>query len=194
MTPRKLRAALNASLPQDVRVLESSKAPPGFDARFSARSKQYRYFVWNHPAMNPLLRGRAWHVPAKLDYPAMKRAARLFVGTRDFRALTVNRGGGLGDAVRTVTLCRVSRSGPRITFVLQGSGFLYKMCRGIVGTLVQLGQGKFREEEVREILAAGDRRAAGMTAPAEGLVLWKVTYAKKPSRADQKRPFRPLSA
>ena len=136
MTPRKLRAALNAYLPEDVRIVESSKAPPGFDARFSAKAKQYRYVVWNHPVMNPLLRGRAWHVPAKLDVRALMRAARLFVGTRDFRSLTVNRGGGLGDARRTLTVCHVTRSGPRITFVVQGTGFLYKMCRGIVGTLV----------------------------------------------------------
>ena len=181
MTPRKLRAALNAFLPEDVRVVDSVKAPAGFDARFSAAAKQYRYTVWNHPAMNPLLRGRAWHVPVKLDYPAVKRAAGLFVGRRDFRALTVNRGGGLDDAVRTLTLCRATRSGPRITFVIQGTGFLYKMSRGIVGTLVQLGQGRFEESDVRKILAAGNRAAAGMTAPAEGLVLWKVFYSRKRS-------------
>lgn len=187
LTPRKLRAALNAYLPDDIRILESTKAAPDFHARFHATAKQYRYTVWNHPAMNPLLRGRAWHVPVKLDYPAVKRAAGLFVGTRDFRSLSANRGGGLDDAVRTLTRCRVTRSGPLITFVIEGSGFLYKMCRGIVGTLVQAGKGRFSDADIRRILAAGDRAAAGMTAPAEGLVLWKVSYAGKrrgiPSRA-----------
>lgn len=176
MTPLKLRAALNGVLPEDVRVVASTKARPDFDARFSAKSKQYRYFVWSHPVMNPLLRGRAWHVPAKLDFAAMKRAAKLFEGRHDFRSLTVNRGGGLEDSVRALSVCRVSRSGPRLTFVVQGTGFLYKMCRGIVGTLVQVGQGRIREADIRKILAAKDRTAAGMSAPAEGLVLWKVFY------------------
>lgn len=179
LTPRKLRVALNAYLPDDIRIVESTKAAPGFHARFHATAKQYRYTVWNHPAMNPLLRGRAWHVPVKLDYPAVKRAARLFEGKQDFRSLAVNRGGGLEDAVRTLTRCRVSRSGPQLTFVIEGDGFLYKMCRGIVGTLVQLGQGRFRESDIRRILAAESRSAAGMTAPAEGLVLWKVRYSKR---------------
>jgi tRNA pseudouridine38-40 synthase len=176
VAPRKLRAGLNAFLPEDIRVLESVEAAPDFHARFGAVGKQYRYTVWNHPAMNPLLRGRAWHVPAKLNLAAVKRAARLFEGTRDFRSLTAKRRGILRDSVRTLTRCRVARSGPQLTFVIEGSGFLYKMCRGIVGTLVQAGQGRFSESDIRKILAEGNRAAAGMTAPAEGLVLWKVLY------------------
>jgi tRNA pseudouridine38-40 synthase len=176
LTARKLRVALNAYLPDDIRVMESVKAAPDFHARFHAKSKQYRYTVWNHAAMNPLLRGRAWHVPGKLDYAAIKRAARLFVGERDFRSLSANRRGELDDAVRNVTRCSVARSGPQITFVIQGDGFLYKMCRAIVGTLVQLGQGRFSEAAIREILASEKRAAAGVTAPAEGLVLWRVIY------------------
>jgi len=182
LTPRKLRAALNAYLPDDIRVMESVRAPKDFNARFDAVAKQYRYTVWNHPAVNPLLRGRAWHVPTKLDYGAVKRAAGLFVGTRDFRSLTANRGPGLDDAVRTLTRCRVVRSGPRITFILEGSGFLYKMCRGVVGTLVQTGMGRFSEADILRILTTGNRAAAGMTAPAEGLVLWKVSYSGKARR------------
>jgi len=180
LTPRKLRIALNAHLPDDVRIVEAAKAAPDFHARFSATGKQYRYAVWNHHAMNPLLRGRAWHVPVKLDYPAMKRAARLFEGKHDFRSFSANRDQVLEDAVRTLSVCRVTRKGPLLTFVIEGDGFLYKMCRGIVGTLVQVGQGRFKESDIRRILAAEDRRAAGMSAPAEGLVLWKVTYPRKP--------------
>jgi tRNA pseudouridine38-40 synthase len=179
MTPRKLRIALNAYLPDDIRILESSRVPPDFHARFHATGKQYRYTVWNHPAMNPLLRGRAWHVPVKLNYPVVKRAARLFVGTHDFRSLATNRGQVLKDAVRTLTRCHVTRSGPQITFVIEGDGFLYKMCRSIVGTLVQVGKGRFSELDIRKILAAENRSAAGMTAPADGLVLWKVFYSGK---------------
>ena len=181
MTPRKLRIAINAHLPDDIRVLESVRARPDFHARFHATGKQYRYTVWNHPAMNPLLRGRAWHVPVKLNYPAMKRAAKLFVGRHDFRSLATNRGQLLKDAVRTLTRCDVTRSGAQISFVIEGDGFLYKMCRSIVGTLVQLGKGRFSEPDIRKIIAAENRCAAGMTAPAQGLVLWKVFYGKKRS-------------
>lgn len=179
LTPRKLRVALNAYLPEDIRILGSAKAPSDFHARFHATAKQYRYLVWNHSAMNPLLRGRAWHVPVKLDYPAIKRAARLFVGKHDFRSLAANRGVILEDAVRTLTRCQVTRSGSQLTFVIEGDGFLYKMCRGIVGTLVQVGKGRFGESDIRKIWAAQSRAAAGMTAPAEGLVLWKVIYSGK---------------
>jgi tRNA pseudouridine38-40 synthase len=178
MTPRKLRIALNAYLPDDIRTLESVRARPDFHARFHATGKQYRYTVWNHPAMNPLLRGRAWHVPVKLDFRAMKRAAKLFVGQHDFRSLAASRGQVLKDAVRTLTRCDLTRSGSQINFVIEGDGFLYKMCRSIVGTLVQVGKGRFSETDIRKILAAENRSAAGMTAPAEGLVLWKVFYSK----------------
>ena len=75
MTPQKLALALNAWLPEDIRVLAAARAPKGFNARFDATRKQYRYFVWNHPAMNPLLRRTAWHVPRPLALPVMRRAA-----------------------------------------------------------------------------------------------------------------------
>jgi tRNA pseudouridine38-40 synthase len=182
MTPLKLRIAINAYLPEDIRVLESVRARPDFHARFHATGKQYRYTVWNHPAMNPLLRGRAWQVPVQLDFPAMKRAAKLFVGTHDFRSLATNRGQVLKNAVRTLTRCDVTRSGPQINFTIEGDGFLYKMCRSIVGTLVQLGKGRFNEADIRKIIAAENRCAAGMTAPAEGLVLWKVFYSPRRRR------------
>lgn len=188
MTPRKLRIALNAYLPDDIRVLESTRAKPDFHARFHATGKQYRYTVWNHPAMNPLLRGRAWHVPVKLNFRAMKNAARLFVGKHDFRSVATNRGQVLKDAVRTLKRCDVTRSGPQINFVIEGDGFLYKMCRSIVGTLVQVGKGRFGETDIRKILAAENRSAAGMTAPAEGLVLWKVFYGKGEGRRMKDEP------
>jgi tRNA pseudouridine38-40 synthase len=81
--------------------------------------------------------------------------------------------------VRTLKRCDLKKSGAQITFIIEGDGFLYKMCRGIVGTLVQVGQGKIPLARVAEILASRDRRAAGMTAPAHGLVLWKVFYKSK---------------
>ncbi len=183
---RLLLLALNAWLPHDIRVMHVARSKPDFHARYDASGKQYRYLVWNHPSANPILRTQSWHVPRALDVAAMRKAAQLFVGKHDFRSLAANRGDVLKDAVRTLTRCDVRRSGSQITFIIEGDGFLYKMCRGIVGTVVQVGQGKIAAADIKRILAHRDRRVAGMTAPAHGLVLWKVYYPK-PSRRKEKR-------
>ena len=126
--------------------------------------------------MNPLIRNTAWHVPRSLDLAAMRAAARLFVGKHDFESFTSNPGYARGSTVRTLTRCDLKRSGRLLTFIIEGDGFLYKMCRSIVGTLVQVGLGKFPGQQIKPMLAKKDRRAAGMSAPARGLVLWKVFY------------------
>jgi tRNA pseudouridine38-40 synthase len=174
----KLTLAINAHLPHDIRLLSASRAPEAFHARFDATGKQYRYFIWNHAAMNPLLRTQAWHVSQKLDLAVMRRAAKLFLGKHDFKSFAATRHYEMETTVRTLTRCDIRKSGSLLTFYIEGDGFLYKMCRGIVGTLVQLGRGKFQESDIKAMLAARDRRAAGMTAPAHGLVLWKVFYAR----------------
>ncbi len=184
LTARKLALALNAWLPPDVRIVSAVQAAKDFHARFDASGKQYRYFVWNHNAMNPLLRHTAWHVPKPLDLAAMRSAARAFPGKHDFQSFTARTAYAQENTVRTLTRCDIRRSGPSLTFIIEGEGFLYKMCRGIVGTLVQIGLGKFPPDGIRPMLARKDRRVAGMTAPAQGLVLWKVFYRKgsgKPS-------------
>ncbi len=179
MPDRQLALAINSGLPADIRVLKAVRVPQKFHARFDASGKQYRYQVWSHPAMNPLLRTQAWHVPRPLDLKVMRTAAKLFVGRHDFRSFTTNRGDNLEDAVRTLTRCDIKRSGALLTFIIEGEGFLYKMCRGIVGTLVQIGYGRFPATEVKTMLAHRNRCVAGMNAPAHGLVLWKVFYGKK---------------
>ena len=179
LSGRKLVLALNAWLPVDIRVVSGARARGGFHARFDATGKQYRYTVWNHAAMNPLLRHSAWHVPRPLAVAAMRDASRHFIGKHDFRSFTTNTRYEKGSTVRTLTRCDIKRQGPLLTFLIEGDGFLYKMCRGIVGTLVQVGQGRFVPGEVKTMLAKQDRRLAGMTAPAHGLVLWKVFYGKK---------------
>jgi tRNA pseudouridine38-40 synthase len=176
MPHRKLRLALNAYLPEDIRVREAVPCSPEFHARFDSIGKQYRYYVWNHPAMNPLLRRQAWHVPVLLDRKAMRLAAGYFVGTHDFRSLAANRDYEVENTCRTLSRCSLRASGSLLTFVMEGDGFLYKMCRAIVGTLVQVGKGKYPAARVGDMLEAKDRRVAGMTAPAQGLVLWRVLY------------------
>jgi tRNA pseudouridine38-40 synthase len=178
MHSRKLALAINAWLPDDIRVLSATRARKDFHARFDATGKEYRYFIWNHTSMNPLLRRSAWHVPRKLDRRAMRLGAQRFLGTHDFHSFTANPGYARESTVRTVRRCQLKTSGSLLTFIIEGDGFLYKMCRGIVGTLIQIGQGKYSAADVAEMLARKDRRVAGMTAPAHGLVLWKVFYSK----------------
>ena len=190
MPARKLLLALNAHLPEDVRVAAAARAGEKFHAQFDAGGKQYRYFVWNHAAMNPLLRKTAWHVPRKLDLRAMRAAAKLFVGRHDFQSFAANPGYKKESTVRRLTRCDVKKSGAQFTFIIEGGGFLYKMCRGIVGTMVQAGLGKFPPEEVRTMLAKKDRRVAGMTAPAHGLVLWKVFYSKSRGSRRKEAPIK----
>jgi tRNA pseudouridine38-40 synthase len=185
MPLRKVPMAVNSWLPEDIRVISAQRMPSDFHARFQATGKQYRYFVWNHTAMNPLQRAQAWHVPLKLDVAAMRRAAKHFLGRHDFRSFAATHTYEIEDTVRTLTRCDIRRSGSLLTFIIEGDGFLYKMCRGIVGTLVQLGRGKFGEVELKRMLAARDRRVAGMTAPAHGLVLWKVFY--KTNRSSRRK-------
>jgi tRNA pseudouridine38-40 synthase len=188
MTPGKLTLALNAHLPEDVRVTQAARCPDTFHARFDAVGKQYRYFIWNASAMNPLLRDRAWHVPRPLDVPAMRAAARFLLGRHDFRAFTANRGYPLESSERTLTRCAIRRGGPLLTFILEADGFLYKMCRGLVGTLAAVGLRKLSASEVPAILASRDRRVAGMSAPAHGLVLWEVRYPPPASAAPSRQP------
>ena len=178
MPVAKLALALNAHLPEDIRVMQAVRCRADFHARFQAAGKQYRYFIWNHRAMNPLLRQSAWHVPQPLAVDAMRQATRLLLGRHDFRSFAANRNYETENTVRTLTRCDLRRSGPLLTCIIEGDGFLYKMCRGIVGTLVQIGRGRYAPDDLGRMLSAKDRREAGMTAPAHGLVLWRVFYRR----------------
>lgn len=175
---RKLPLAINAHLPEDIRVVAAARCRSGFHARFDAAGKEYRYFIWNHRVMNPLLRLQAWHVPVPLNSRAMREAAASLLGTHDFKSFAANRNYQAESTIRTVQHLEVRKRGSLITVVIRADGFLYKMCRGIVGTLVQVGQGKIPPATLSPILEYRDRRTAGMSAPALGLVLWRVFYRK----------------
>src|ERR1700733_9775648 len=178
MPAARLALALNAFLPDDIRVLSAVRAPKKFHARFDATGKQYRYYVWNHHAMNPLLQKRAWHFPVKLDLARMRAAAKLIIGKHDFRSFAGTRSYEMASNVRTLTRCDLKKSGAQLTFIIEGDGVLYKIRAALVGTQSEVGQGKNPLEKVADILPSRDRRVAGMTAPAHGLVLWKVFYRK----------------
>ena len=108
----------------------------------------------------------------------MRKAAMAFIGKHDFQSFSTNQGYDRSSTIRTLTRCDLKRNGSLLTFIIEGDGFLYRMCRGIVGTLVQIGLGKFPSDDIKPMLERKDRRVAGMTAPAKGLVLWKVFYKK----------------
>lgn len=182
---QKLTLALNAHLPEDIRIQQVLRCPQDFHAQYHTTAKEYRYQVWNHAGMNPLLQNRVWHVPRKLDLEAMRRAAKFLEGRRDFRSFACVHNEWIDNTVRTIHCCRIQRRGHHLTFVIRGDGFLYKMCRSMVGTLVQVGLGRFTPEAVQSMLQEKNRESAGMSAPAHGLTLWKVWYGnEKTRRAD----------
>jgi tRNA pseudouridine38-40 synthase len=189
LDPQAWRRALNAVLPADVKITAVDRAPGGFHARFSAVGKRYRYRLLNRPTPSPLERRTSWHVPQRLDQAAMRRAAAAIVGRHDFRAFE---GADRSHAPTRETACRLTRCAIRkqadvITIEVEGDRFLKYMVRNIVGTLVEIGLGRRSADDMTELLRTGDRRCAGITAPAHGLTLMEVRYA---SRSRKNRPPR----
>ncbi len=165
-----MRRAINHALPDDIVVKEIVPVAQSFDAILSTTAKRYQYLIWNGEDRPNFFFDLCWHRWMKLDYDAMKEAAKYFVGTRDFASFT--KPGHLRETtVRTVRACELSRRGPRIVVGVEGAGFLWQMVRIIVGTLGDVGLGRIGADEIPRIIEARDRRAAGYTAPAEGLFL-----------------------
>ncbi len=174
--PHGVRRGLNSLLPPAIAVTDAREVGDDFHPRFSARGKHYRYLVLARPDRSPLLAHRAWHRPQRLDVDAMAAAATAFVGERDFAALRA-----AGCTARTTTRrideVALRRPEPGVLAVeVRGNAFLRNMVRILVGTLVDVGEGRLRAAQVPEILAGRDRTRAGQTAPAHGLYLVEVVY------------------
>lgn len=167
--------ALNARLPAEIRVIAVEDAPAGFHARFSARGKWYRYQIANAPVADPFTRAYMWHIPEPLNRGAMRAAAASLAGTHDFRAFQSS-GSDVQGTVRTLTRSELFSHGDLLVYEVAGDGFLRHMVRAIVGTLVDVGRGTRRPEDVAALLRGGTREQAGATAPAHGLTLVKVEY------------------
>jgi len=174
--PAVLVRALNANLPEDVRVLRAAYPQTGFHARISAKSKEYRYQIVNAAVMQPFLRAQALHHPRKLDLAGMRLAGRALVGRHDFVALSANPQREVESTMRTIHRLTIVQKGELITIAVCADGFLYKMVRGIVGALLKVGRGEATKEEVVEYVRKRKRTNFVQTAPAHGLCLWKVWY------------------
>jgi tRNA pseudouridine38-40 synthase len=175
-SPARWTEALNALLPPAVRVLRCRYVSKDFHARLSAKAKLYRYRIWAGPVLPPFEYGRAWHVASSLDLEVLKTAAQQFVGKHDFAGFAANRGKRDKSTIRTIYSVRVRRNGPCVTVDFDGDGFLYKMIRLIVGSLVKCALGKLWVEDLTERLASAQAATPRFAAPAEGLFLVCVRY------------------
>jgi len=175
---------LNACLPPNVRVLDIQEVAADFHARFSARSKTYRYHLQTSAVASPFEQDYVWHVPETLDVDAMRAAAHALVGTHDFAAFQ-STGSDTKGTIRTIIESEIGERAvegwrdspaPLLVYEVSGDGFLRHMVRAIVGTLVEVGRGRRRESSIAALLAGGNRSHAGVTAPPQGLFLVRVVY------------------
>jgi tRNA pseudouridine38-40 synthase len=166
---------LNRYLPEDIAVIAAEEADDRFHARLSAKGKVYRYAIRMGDTPNVFRRKYQYRVEGALDVPAMERAAELLCGTHDYRAFCSNKR-YKKSTVRTVYSIRIEQEGENLTLTYHGDGFLYNMVRILTGTLVEVGLGARKPEEMEKILASLDRVNAGKTAPAQGLTLVEVKY------------------
>ncbi len=182
--PERVRDALNFyTRPLPLAVLEARLAPAGWHARFSAIARGYEYVILNRRPPAALELGRVWHIPAPLDAAAMHRAAQVLVGRHDFTSFRAAECQAK-SAVRTLDALAVARRGERVVITARARSFLHHQVRNMVGTLVQVGRGRWGAAELAAILAARDRARAGETAPAEGLTFTFVRYPGEESGAE----------
>ncbi|HEY5999057.1 MAG TPA: tRNA pseudouridine(38-40) synthase TruA [bacterium] len=175
MPPEAYVPALNSMLPPEVAVLAADEVEPAFDAQFSAVEKTYRYRVLNTRAKQPFEHNRSWQVPVDINVESIRSASSYLVGKKDFSSFRAA-GCAASSPVRVMKNISISSDGGIITFELTADGFLRHMVRNIVGTLVEVGRGKFSTDEFSAILEARDRTRAGRSAPPQGLYLVRVVY------------------
>lgn len=190
LPPDALLRALNARLPDDVRVRAVEEAGPGFHARFSAIGKTYRYRIRTGPTDDPFDHRFAWHIAHPLDLGEMRAAMAVLTGRHDFKAFQ-SAGSDVRTTIRTVTRAELrvaalpaswpvpraeAAAGDVLEIEFDADGFLRQMARAMVGTLVEVGAGRRAASSLADVLASGDRGQAGATAPPHGLFLVRVVY------------------
>jgi tRNA pseudouridine38-40 synthase len=175
--PLRVQRALNGMLAPEIVVRNARLAPDGFDARRSATAREYRYRIDAGPAPDPFTARFMWHRAGDLSLPRMRAAARALVGRHDFASFCRAPEDG-SSTVRRVERIAILRSGDRLEISVRADGFLHQMVRSIVGTLVDVGEGRIEPGDMRAIIAARERAAAGRVAPPHGLTLERVVYGR----------------
>lgn len=171
----KFAKAINSKLKKSIVIKSAEEVNEKFHSRYSVKSKTYRYIINNSENGTAIYRGLEYHIPMKLDYKKMNEAIQYFIGEHDFKAFKAS-GTSSKSSVRKILDGKVEKEGERIIIEITGTGFLYNMVRIISGTLVEVGLGKIKPEEIAEIINSQDRTKAGKTLPAHGLYLLKVEY------------------
>lgn len=170
--------ALNATLPPSVRVLAVARAREDFHARYGASGKTYDYLLWTGPVLPPHWAGRAWHVQPPPDLARLRRAARILTGRHDFRGFAANRGKPVHETRRDLRKITVTRDGPVVRLRFEGDGFLYKMVRMLAAAMVRVAQDRVSLADLRARLDAPAGSLPREVAPADGLYLVRVAYAR----------------
>ena len=171
----KIPVAINSKLKQSIRIISAEEVDERFHARYSCTGKKYRYIINNSKYGSAIYRDLEYHMPIKLNVEDMKKAIKHFEGEHDFKGFKAS-GTSSKSSVRTIYSTKVIEEGEKIIIELEGNGFLYNMVRIIAGTIVEVGLGKIKPEEIPQILESKDRTRAGKTLPPQGLYLVEVYY------------------
>jgi tRNA pseudouridine38-40 synthase len=175
----RLQRSVNGMLAPEIVAWDVRRAADGFDARFSATAREYRYRIDTGPWPDPFEARFVWHRPGALATAPMRQAARLLLGEQDFASFC--RRPQAGGTVRRLERLSIVRRGDRLEISARANAFLHQMVRSLVGTLVDVGRGRIDPAAMREILRARDRGEAGELAPAHGLTLERVVYGRRSS-------------
>lgn len=179
-TDHSVLRSLNALTHEDIMVTELERRPDGFSARFDAKMREYRYFIYQNTVPPLFMNNFSWHIANSLNLEAMRQAASFLIGEHDFKSFCMAasaEGRTTNRYVDSIDISNADVLDERMVVVcIRGNAFLHSMVRAIVGTLVAVGKGQRQPSWVKDVLAARDRKAAGENAPAKGLVLWSVEY------------------
>ncbi|MCM8765745.1 MAG: tRNA pseudouridine(38-40) synthase TruA [Candidatus Omnitrophica bacterium] len=177
LKPINICNALNSYLPPDIRILSVKEVKEDFHSRFSAKAKTYRYLILNRHLPSVFYRNYSWWIKEKLDFSAMRKAMKIFLGKHNFKSFSnTDPKRKSNNFVRRVKKISLKKYKNFLVFEIEADGFLYNMVRNIVGTLVEVGKGKISFSEVKNILKSKNRKLAPPGAPPQGLFLVKVRY------------------
>lgn len=171
----KMAIAINSQIKNSIRIIRAEEVDEKFHSRYNCKQKTYRYIINNSIHGSAVYRNLEYHMPVKLNVENMKKAIQYFEGEHDFKAFKSS-GTSSKSSIRTIYKAELKQEGDRIIIELTGNGFLYNMVRIISGTIVDVGLGKIKPEQIPDIILAQDRTKAGKTLPPQGLYLVKVKY------------------